>query len=165
MSIIETEPGKCFAFFRSRAADNIYRSFSSDYGKTWSSPEPTELPNNNSSVHAIALKSGTIAVVYNPWRVDNPDPKTTVWPKMRNSISIALSEDQGTRFPWIRILETGSGFHGVQNIALNKGHAYPCMLQSRDGNIHIAYSCLNRKYIKYCRVTEEWIRTGEAVTG
>jgi predicted neuraminidase len=161
MSIIETEPGRCAAFFRSRAADNIYRSSSSDYGKTWTPPVPTGLPNNNSSVHAIGLKSGAIALVYNPWRVDKTDPRTTVWPKMRNSVSVALSEDGGETFPWIRIVETGSGFRGTQNVALNKGCAYPCILQSRDGLIHIAYSCLDRKYIKYVRVTEGWIKTGE----
>jgi predicted neuraminidase len=161
MSVIETDPGKCAAFFRSRAADSIYRSFSSDYGKTWTPPEPTELPNNNSSVHAIKLQSGTVAVVYNPWRVEKTDPRATVWPKMRNSVSVALSEDEGGEFPWIRIVEPGSGFRGTQNVNANKGHAYPCILQSRDGDIHIAYSTLNRKYIKYVRITEDWIKTGE----
>jgi predicted neuraminidase len=157
-SILETEPGKCTAFFRSRTADFIYRSGSSDYGKTWTPPLPTELPNNNSSLHAIGLKSGLIAVVYNPWKKDIVDPKTGVRPKMRNSVSVALSEDGGETFPWIREVEPGDGFRGVQNISCNKDHAYPCILQSRDGNIHIAYSFLNRRCIKYIRVTEEWIK-------
>jgi predicted neuraminidase len=160
MSVVETEPGKCVAFFRSRAADFIYRSRSSDYGKTWTPPVPTELPNNNSSIHAVGLKSGLIAVVYNPWRKDKTNPKATVWPKMRNSVSVALSEDRGETFPWIREVEPGSGFRGIQNTAFNKGHAYPCMIQSQDGGIHIAYSCLDRKCIKYVRVTEDWIKTG-----
>jgi predicted neuraminidase len=160
MSIVETGPGKCAAFFRSRLADFIYRSCSSDYGKTWTVPLPTELPNNNSSIHAIGLKSGLIAVVYNPWKKDITDPKTGTRPKMRNSISIALSEDGGETFPWIRELEPGDGFRGIKNFHCNRDHAYPCVLQSRDGGIHIAYSYLNRRCIKYVRVSEEWIRTG-----
>jgi predicted neuraminidase len=161
MSIVETAPGRCVAFFRSRAADSIYRSCSADYGRTWTAPEPTELPNNNSSIHAVGLKSGAVAVVYNPWRKDRSDPRRTVWPKLRNSVSVALSEDGGRSFPWIRIVEPGSGFRGDRNTDLNKGCAYPCILQTRDGAIHAAYSCLDRKYIKHLRLTEGWIKTGE----
>jgi predicted neuraminidase len=160
MSIVEIEPGKCAAFFRSRSADYIYRSCSSDYGRTWTVPVPVELPNNNSSIHAIGLKSGSIAIVYNPWKKDMTDPNTGVRLQMRNSVSVALSGDGGISFPWIREVEPGSGFRGIKNTPFNKGHAYPCILQSRDGGIHIAYSCLNRMCIKYIRVTEEWIKTG-----
>jgi predicted neuraminidase len=160
MSVVETGPGKCVAFFRSRDADNIYRSFSVDYGKTWTPPEPTELPNNNSSIHCIKLKSGSIAVVYNPWNKDRIVPHAAEKPKMRNSVSVAISEDGGISFPCIRIVEPGSGFRGALNTNCNMGHAYPCILQSRDGAIHIAYSCLDRKYIKYVRITENWIKSG-----
>ena len=67
-NVIETEPGKLVALFRSRFADNIYRSVSLDNGDTWSVPVRTELPNNNSSISAIRLQSGAIALVYNPVR-------------------------------------------------------------------------------------------------
>ena len=52
------------AFMRSRAADFIYCSKSFDYGDTWSEAAPTVLPNNNSSISAIRLQSGRIAIAY-----------------------------------------------------------------------------------------------------
>ena len=42
--------GSLLALFRSRWADNIYESRSTDDGRTWSAPVPTALPNNNSSI-------------------------------------------------------------------------------------------------------------------
>ena len=53
--------------------DFIYRSESSDWGDSWSVPVPTPLPNNNSSISAVKLQSGRIAIAYNP--TCTPDPK------------------------------------------------------------------------------------------
>jgi predicted neuraminidase len=63
--VLELEPGQLIAFFRSRRADNICVSHSPDYGRTWTEPERTVLPNNNSSIQAIKLAGGAIAVVFN----------------------------------------------------------------------------------------------------
>ena len=52
------------AYFRSRWADHVYRSTSTD-ATTWSEPEPTELPNNNSSIQALRLDRDRIAMVLN----------------------------------------------------------------------------------------------------
>jgi predicted neuraminidase len=62
------------AFFRSRWADAVYQSWSDDDGETWTTPAPTELPNNNSSIQATALSDGRLAMVLNPVRagVDTP---------------------------------------------------------------------------------------------
>ena len=43
-NVVELEPGYLAAFMRSRTADNIYRSESSDNGESWSIPRPTVLP-------------------------------------------------------------------------------------------------------------------------
>ena len=63
---VELENGHLVAFMRSREADHIYISTSLDYGDTWTVPEPTVLPNNNSGISALKLKSGRIAIAYNP---------------------------------------------------------------------------------------------------
>ena len=67
-NVVELEPGHLAAFMRNREAYRIHRSESFDYGETWSAPEPTPLPNNNSSISAIKLSSGRIAIAYNPPR-------------------------------------------------------------------------------------------------
>ena len=46
-------------------ADHVYRSESPDGGHSWSAPVPTMLPNNNSSIMALALASGAVALMYN----------------------------------------------------------------------------------------------------
>ena len=61
-SVVELEEGHLVAFMRSREADWIYRSESADYGDTWSAPEPTPLPNNNSGIAVAKLASGRIAI-------------------------------------------------------------------------------------------------------
>ncbi|SNS91809.1 sialidase family protein [Rhodococcoides kyotonense] len=65
MNIVVASDGSLVALYRSRWADFVYRSVSTDDGDTWSAPAPTELPNNNSSVQAVALTDGRLALVYN----------------------------------------------------------------------------------------------------
>ncbi len=161
-NIVETEPGRLTALFRSRFADNIYISKSEDYGDTWSEPVPTELPNNNSSISAIRLQSGAIGLVYNPVSF-NDDTTRTVWPDQRCPVALAISEDGGITWPYRRIVESGEGFTGKWNDINNGRYEYPVMMQGSDGNIHVAYSWGNmkfgkRKCIKYVCADEKWIR-------
>ena len=65
MNIQPVADGSLLALFRSRWADSIYESRSTDDGTTWSEPVPTELPNNNSSIQFTALADGRLALVYN----------------------------------------------------------------------------------------------------
>ncbi len=53
------------AFYRSRWADHVHRSESHNGGLAWTAPVPTELPNNNSSMQAVRLQSGRLAMVFN----------------------------------------------------------------------------------------------------
>lgn len=156
-NLIETEPGKLTALFRSRSADNIYIARSDDWGETWTEPVRTELPNNNSSISAIRLQSGALAVVYNPVRA-NEDPDITVWPRLRCPVAIAISDDHGATWGDIRLVEFGEGYLGENNKECNRRYEYPVMMQAADGTIHVAYSFGNRRCIKYVVVTEEWIR-------
>ncbi len=39
--------------------------------------------------------------------------------------------------------------------------SYPTLLQTSDGNIHVAYT-YNRATIKYRRFTENWIKAGDS---
>jgi predicted neuraminidase len=53
------------AFFRSRWADRVHASRSDDGGRNWAAPWPTVLPNNNSSIQAIRLADGRLAMIFN----------------------------------------------------------------------------------------------------
>ncbi|HWT75112.1 MAG TPA: sialidase family protein [Mobilitalea sp.] len=161
-NIVEKEPGKLVAIFRSRFADYIYLSTSENNGDTWTVPFPTELPNNNSSISAIKLQSGAIALAYNPVAF-NEDTSKTVWPDQRCPVTLAISEDGGMNWPYRRIVEAGEGFTGKWNDINNGRYEYPVIMQGADGKIHVAYSWGNlkfgkRKCIKYVSVDDQWIR-------
>lgn len=182
MNVLKTSGGSLTAFFRSRWADRIYRSCSGDSGRTWSIPAPTLLPNNNASIQAAVLKSGHIAVVFNnrcsdqyrregnipPWMDENefglPEAasehlRSAVWGTPRVPLTIALSEDGGETWPYMRDLETdGEKMPEGDPKAKSKGeYSYPSIFQTQDGTIHITYTYL-RDRIKYVRISEDWIR-------
>lgn len=154
-NVVELESGKLVAFMRSRAADNIYMSRSEDYGDSWTVPEPTVLPNNNSSISALKLKSGRIAIAYNPTCTPNPVKGKAAWPGLRCPVAVALSEDGGRTFPLIRHFELGEGFVGEENKTNNCQYEYPYLMQSQDGKLHLAYAYKNRVSVKYVSFSEE----------
>ena len=154
-NVVEMDDGHLLAFMRSREADFIYRSESFDWGDTWSEPKPTPLPNNNSSISALRLQSGRVAIAYNPTRTPDPKPGKAAWPGLRCPVAVALSEDGGKTFPLIRWMERGEGFMGEENRTNNKQYEYPYLMQSRDGMLHLAYAAFTRLGVKYVRFSEE----------
>ena len=153
-NVVELESGHLAAFMRDREAASIYRSESFDWGDTWSEPKPTPLPNNNSSISAIRLQSGRIAIACNPTCTPEPSPGKAAWPGLRCPVAVALSEDGGLTFPMIRWMERGEGFVGDENKTNNKQYEYPHIMQSADGRIHLTYAAFTRKAIKYVVFTE-----------
>lgn len=65
MSIVPAADGRLLGFFRSRWADRIHRTHSDDGGLRWAAPAATVLPNNNSSIQALRLADGRLAMVFN----------------------------------------------------------------------------------------------------
>ncbi|MBQ8094805.1 MAG: exo-alpha-sialidase [Clostridia bacterium] len=153
-NVVELGDGHLAAFMRSREADFIYRSESRDYGDTWSVPVPTPLPNNNSSISAIRLASGRVCIAYNPTCTPEPVKGKAAWPGLRCPVAVALSEDGGLTFPVIRWMERGEGFMGVENRTNNRQYEYPYIMQSSNGDIHLAYAAYTRAGVKYVRFTE-----------
>lgn len=153
-NVVELDGGHLVAFMRSRMADFIYISESSDWGDTWSVPHPTVLPNNNSSISALRLSSGRIAIAYNPTSTPDPVPGVAAWPGLRCPVAVALSEDGGKTFPMIRYMERGEGYMGDENRTNNKQYEYPYLMQDREGNLHLAFAYKNRIGVKYMKFTE-----------
>ncbi|MCP2282052.1 putative neuraminidase (sialidase) [Promicromonospora umidemergens] len=65
MNIVPRTDGTLWACFRSRWADHVYESESTDDGQTWTPCRPIALPNNNSSIQARALGDAQLAMVMN----------------------------------------------------------------------------------------------------
>jgi predicted neuraminidase len=161
MNVVDLDNGSLLASFRSRAADRIYFAHSIDHGRTWSHPAASALPNNNSSVQMIRLKNGHLVIVYNDVTLERDQfrviEKSGVLQKkpLRTPLSIAVSEDNGESWPFRRYLQTAD----VEYLANQLGYSYPSIVQTREGDIHVAYTYL-RKGIKHVRLSEEWIRHG-----
>ena len=154
-NVVELGGGRLAAFMRSRAADFIYRSESADYGDTWSEPVPTPLPNNNSSISAVKLQSGRIAIAYNPTCTPEPKADEAAWPGLRCPVAVALSEDGGLTFPLIRHMELGEGYVGAENSTNNQQYEYPYLMQGADGTLHLAFAYRTRKGVKWMSFREE----------
>lgn len=149
-------------FFRSRQADRIYRSIGSLDGLNWSTPQPTSLPNNNSSIQAIRLRSGRLAMIFNRFALQDPDEARhhwgeALWPRTRWPLSLAISDDDGDSWPWIRDLDHGLGFAGDQNWNFNGQLAYPSLVEGQPGELHLAYSWGGRQAIRYMCIDEEQV--------
>jgi predicted neuraminidase len=121
-------------FLRSRGGV-IYRCLSlGSCGQVWSDPEPTALPNPNSAVELIRLGSGSLLAVFNPSR------------HYRSPLRVALSDDNGERWPTWRDLETGPG-----------EFSYPTATQTDDGLIHVLYTH-RRQTVTHAWFDERWVR-------
>ncbi|PDS43556.1 glycosyl hydrolase [Rhizobium anhuiense] len=174
MNILPLGGDEMIAFYRNRFAVSILSSRSSDGGENWSAPEPTDLPNNNSSIQAAILNDGAIAMVYNHSNAGMSDARRqslydeiedgaagetvvaadggrkAIWGVPRAPLSLAISWDGGKSFPHHIDLDTGDGFCLSNNSkdSLNREFSYPSVLQGRNGTLHIAYTYY-RRAIKY----------------
>lgn len=181
MNIIDMGHNHLLSFFRSRWADRIYRSTSTNGGHTWEKPIATDLMNNNSSIQACRLSNGHLALVFNNINSDYcmerrislyddiedkcveqynipSDEKRAFWGVPRSPLTIALSLDNGNIWPYMRNLEVGEGYCMTNNSKdnINREYSYPSITQSKDGKLHITYTYF-RQRIKYVCIDELWI--------
>ena len=159
MNIQPVADGSLLALFRSRWADSIYESRSTDDGSTWSEPVPTELPNNNSSIQFVALTDGRLALVYNHSRAGegtarrlslydeiDDDGLADEQGQVAEPDASAFSEDDGVkrafwgtpRSPMTLAISEDSGRSWPIRRNLDVGDGYCLSNNSRDG--------LNREY-------------------
>jgi predicted neuraminidase len=184
MNIVPQAGARMVAFYRNRFAEHILRSVSVDDGICWSAPEPINLPNNNSSIQAVGLSSGRIAIVYNHSNASTSDDRRhslydeieaeegaqgditeavvvskgrkAVWGVPRSPMSLAFSDDGGQTFGDRRDLDTGDGYCLTNNSkdALNREYSYPSLVEGPDGVLNVAYTYY-RRAIKYVRLASD----------
>ncbi|MCR8630625.1 sialidase family protein [Paenibacillus radicis (ex Xue et al. 2023)] len=159
MNIIERRDSSLFTMFRSRLADRIYTSVSKNDGRTWTEPQPSELPNNNSSTQVVKLANGHLALIYNDASLERGQYRMVVKDgqerrkAVRTPLTLSISEDEGVTWPYSVNLQEADDEYKENEI----GYSYPSIIQSRDGKLHIAYTYL-RKGLRYVRVNEDWVR-------
>ncbi len=151
-AVVMLSDGKLMAYMRSQE-NNIFVSYSVDLGRTWTKPVPTSLPNNNSGIDLVRLKTGDLLLAFNPTTATSGLSKLNEgWPETmpigfdvwgpRTPLAIALSKDDGKTWPYWAILEEGPG-----------EFSYPTIVQDINGNVHIAYT-YNRKAICHVILSE-----------
>jgi predicted neuraminidase len=160
MNIIKLSEDHLIAFYRSRYADWIYQSESTD-GCHWTAPEPTKLPNNNGSIQATRLKDGHLVMVFNNAQATTVRGKAQT--AARRILSVALSEDEGKTWPWIRDLENSESQPALLPLE-DPEYSYPSVTQSKDGMIQTAFT-FRRETIKYMTFGEQWIKHGTTEGG
>jgi predicted neuraminidase len=179
MTIVPLDGEHMVAFYRRRQSDFVHRSESHDGGVTWSAPEPTDVPNNNSSINVIRLADGRLAMVCNPVSSatssdrraslydeieegdDRPDATggcSPIWGVPRAPLTLCVSSDGGHTFPLRRIVDDSPGTCLSNNSVdgRNKELSYPYLLEGPDGALHLAYTYF-RRAIKYVRLPQGWI--------
>lgn len=158
-SLVKKKDGTLVALMRDNgpAPKRLHRSESRDNGETWSPVVDTDLPNPGSGAEVINLRNGHWALIYNDTE------------RGRNSLVVAISDDEGRTWKWKRHLESDApGPEAGQ-------YHYPSLIQARDGSLHASYSYhLNkkdvgkdaqgqpqRKAIKYAHFNEAWVMQGD----
>jgi predicted neuraminidase len=179
MTIVPLDGDHMVAFYRRRQSDFVHRSESRDGGFTWSAPEPTDVPNNNSSINVIRLRDGRLAMVCNPTSAatsddrrvslydeieegdDRPDATggcAPVWGVPRAPLTVCISTDGGLTWPLRAIIDDSPGSCLSNNSVdgRNKELSYPYILEGDGGELHVAYTYF-RRAIKYVRLPAGWI--------
>ena len=103
----------------------IAQTWSRDGGKTWSALTAAALPNPNSGTDAVTLKDGRQLIVYNHSAHRPHEAKGNRYP-----LDVAISDDG---LDWRRVVT-------LETEPNKAGYAYPAVIQSADGRVHITYT-------------------------
>lgn len=128
-------PGGKLQLLCRSTVSKILTSWSEDNGRTWSKPEPSGLPNNNSGIDAVNLRDGRFILIYNHLL------------KGRHALHAAVSSD-GKNWKAAVLLE---------NEKQGTEFSYPAVIQTNDGLVHITYTW-NRKLVKHVVIDPSKIR-------
>ncbi len=111
----------------------IYRSDSTDGGRSWCEAYPIGLPNNNSGIDLVQLDNGNLVLIFNPVGL-NWGPRTP--------LILRSSSDNGKTWGEPFVLEKEPGEYSYPAIIANGNHLY------------MTYTW-KRKTIKFCEVLVE----------
>lgn len=121
----------------------LAQTWSKDGGRTWSPLSTIDLPNPNSGTDAVTLADGRQLIVYNHsgQRPETPGKGPRV------PLNLAISDD-GVR--WREVLT-------LEDQPVPDGYAYPAIIQTRDGKVHVTYT-VNRRGIRHVEIDPAALR-------
>jgi predicted neuraminidase len=132
-SVLTLSDGKLALIARTRQGV-LAMSRSLDQGQTWSPLVAADLPNPNSGADALTLADGRQLVIYN---------HAGHWPDRPGD---------GPRYPLnVGLSDDGVHWHEaftLESKPLPDGYAYPAVIQTRDGLVHVTYT-FDRKKIRH----------------
>ena len=142
-SLVKKKNGHIIAYMRDSGTDpkRILKSISKDNGDTWSFATDTKIPNPSSSIEVLQLKNGN-------WIMACNDTESG-----RNQMVILLSFNEGKSWEVKKYVGKHEQSSGIT-------FAYPSLIQSTDGFIHLTYSFKNNegKTIQHAIFNEDWIK-------
>jgi len=160
-TLVELSDGSLLAYARSWEG-HIYKMYSTDKGESWSTPEPTSLPNNNSGIDMTGLDSGNLVLAFNERGLGQgfrEDGRREWGP--RNPLVLALSTDEGASWPY-RVQLEGAKEEGKSypqdltevSAPSQDEYSYPTVIEDAAGLIHVVYT-YERRAIKHVALSEE----------
>ncbi len=129
--------------------DKLFQIYSEDAGKTWGEMTLMDLHNPNSGTDAVTLQDGRQLLVY------NHNTRTGSNNKGRSPLNVGVSAD-GKNWLAALVLED---MPDAPN-----GFAYPAVIQTRDGLVHITYTW-ERKRIKHVVIDPAKLKLQPIVNG
>jgi len=152
-SILTHADGRLQLLCRSKE-QTITTSWSSDGGRTWSPLRSSGLFNPNSGSDAASLADGRQVLIYNRRDTAGGAPRNPKAHALGGAANAATDahEDWGVRWP-LNLAMSRDGEHWETILTLEDeprphGYAYPAVIQTHDGLIHITYTW-NREKIKH----------------
>ncbi|MFT3788113.1 MAG: exo-alpha-sialidase [Tepidisphaeraceae bacterium] len=112
------------AIGRTQKNQRLFEVWSDDGGRSWGAMSLTNMPNCNSGTDAVTLQDGRHLLVYNHSTTE----------KVRYPLNVATSAD-GRVWEACSVLE----WEGPEQFS------YPCVIQSSDGLVHVAYTWKRRR--------------------
>lgn len=116
-------------------SSRIFRSDSTDGGKTWGLAYDCGLPNNNSGIDLVCMKDGRLVLACNP-RENAPN----YYKGARTPLVLLLSKDNGISWEELAVIEKDRGHY-----------SYPAVICCENGDICVTYTW-NRRTIGFYRL-------------
>jgi len=135
-AVVELDDGSLFALMRRSGLDAAFtwEARSRDGGATWTTRRRDDLTTPDSGLDMIRLTGGAILVAYNNS------------PRERTPLAVAWSADAGRTWSTPKTVEAG-----------DPELSYPCLLQGRDGSIHLVYTH-RKSAIMHAEFNPAWLR-------